>query len=234
MREPMKSLVELQKLDLEMSRLGQEEQAAESELASDQKALDEAQASLAATEDDVKRLQLVVDKRNGDLAALEELLAKLEGQKMTLKTNADYAAMQHQIDGRQEERGQLEERVLEAMEVVDQGKAQLPARKQELEQKQAALDRARARVLARQEGIRQEIQKHQAHWNEIGSGVLDGAMKRYLTIRDHRAGLGLVLLSADNKCQGCFMTVRVQVMNDLIKGSIQTCPHCSRLLYCEA
>ena len=100
MQEPMRSLLELQRLDSEMQRLEEEEKANEASLSTDAAVFKNAEIALAETEEHVKRLQMVVDKRNLEMTSVEEVILKLEGQKMTLKTNEEYSAMQRQIEGK--------------------------------------------------------------------------------------------------------------------------------------
>jgi predicted nucleic acid-binding Zn-ribbon protein len=173
----------------------------------------------------------VVDRHNVELGTAEEMVRKLEGQKMTLKTNEEYATMQRQIDAKRAEMDALESRILEAMEVVENARNGLPPRKAELARREADLAAARSRVDAETAETEGEIAGLQAQWDAFAANVSGKLVREYSITRDRRNGRGLAALSPDNKCQECYISVHPQLMIEVLRGDMIPCPSCNRLLY---
>ncbi len=66
----------------------------------------------------------------------------------------------------------------------------------------------------------------------LSEDVPSALLKKYDTIRDRRAGVGLVPV-VDEACQGCFIHIQPQLYILLRQGTdeIINCPHCHRILY---
>ena len=81
--------------------------------------------------------------------------------------------------------------------------------------------------------LEKELSRCLEQRGSTASKVDAGLLSMYERIRKAKDGLAFVLVKGST-CQGCFMELPPQVVNELMKGDkIVTCERCSRLLYWE-
>lgn len=166
-----------------------------------------------------------------DLAVVQGRLSKFKNQLMEVKTNKEYQAMQHEIDGCKAERAALDEKILLEMEEqekrnteahalegrlkemrkkTDEGKKGLNDRGAQLQRDKAALD-----------SDREALQK------QISAVFLDPFLK---TARGKR-GIGLVAVR-DGLCGGCHVRVMPKLIQEVRRFTqLIACDSCKRFLY---
>ena len=117
-QEQLKLLVELQKFDSEIHRLKKEasehpilRKKAETEFG-------KKKAALKTAEEAFKARQLDQKKKEGDLAAAEEKIKKLQSQLYLLKTNKEYQAMEMEIKGLKADKSLVEEDKLDVAKKI--------------------------------------------------------------------------------------------------------------------
>lgn len=233
MAEGIESLRVLQKLDAEIFSLKRETERRPANLARQDRDVQEAQAALDEVKENIKQLQRRVDERNVSLKSAEDAITKMEAQAQTLKTNEEFTTMQRQIAAKKDEIGDLEEKVLEGMEVLDKAREDVPGREDELKQRQAELEGARKEVADTVAEIEAKISTLEGRWEEQSGAVSKDLLRRYVELRGRYQDKAMVELTPEGICQGCYMSVTSQDLNSALAGHAAECRNCQRIMWVE-
>ena len=232
MNPRLEQLIHLQKVDSELRRtqaalleIPKRKAELEAELAADRTHLDGARGSLDGS--------LKARKRHeGSLQDLEGKRSRYKGQLMEVKTNKEYTAMLHEIEGVEREIRAIEDQILVEMEKaeslaveVKQEETSFKAREERhrvdtrgLEEKRQALEADAARLGAERD--------------QVAQGIDEDTLELFQRISRLR---GSALAEArDGMCQVCHVKIRLQMFSDLKRNEeIMQCPACNRILYYE-
>lgn len=222
-------LQELQALDRgvqvceeELAALPRNLAAAEEEAAGVQAQVDEAQA----------RVDAILKRRRDleqEIEAVDQQIVKYETQKISVKTNEEFHAINHQIAHQKTLRSGKEDEVL--LSYDDEETA-----REKVKQVSAKLEEVRKTVAARRKELedratvdKERIRAFKERREAVIPGIDPKILVRYESIRA-RKGSAVVAVS-ESVCQGCFSTLPPQVQNDVRKrDSLQTCEFCGRFL----
>lgn len=233
MQDKMLLLKDLQELDQELSRLGQEHRKLEAEQAALESDLERIRSMVASLAADIDQLETQRRELNQALALEQENVKKAEGRLPTIKTQKEYVAVLKEIDTAKKMNKEIHDRIQVKNEEIDS----LSRDRQEKEEEFAAVN---ARVQERQAAIAAVL-------NETGgvmtakNGQREGLLsqlpvplrKRYQLLMERRGGMAVVE-ARNGACLGCNMHLPPQLYNSLFRGGeIQSCPHCSRLLFVQ-
>jgi len=230
-QEKMERLKNLQGLDQELNAIRQKRQKLEEE----QQVLN----------DEMARIQGMVDKLDGDIDVLKDERGKLnqalaqeqdnvkkaEGRLPGIKTQKEYVAVLKEIDTAKK----MNKELLDSIQRKD---AEIDVLVKDREEKDGELTALKEKAGSR--GA--EIDADMAEFNgaieakeserELLLGDLSTTVrKRYHMLLERRGGVAIVE-ARNETCLGCNMHLPPQLFNSLFSASeIQSCPHCNRLLY---
>jgi predicted nucleic acid-binding Zn-ribbon protein len=232
MNPDLEKLVHLHHVETELGRV-------ESELADIPRVRKELATGLEADRGRLDAAKAALDAsqrtRKAHEAAVQDLEAKrskYKGQLMEVKTNKEYTAMLHEIEGVEREIRSREDQILEEMEKAEavaqdirREAAAFKVVEQEAKTEGAGLD-AREAKLGKDAG-RLRIER-----DEVAASVPEDALHIYHRVAKLR-GTG-VAEAKDGMCQACRMKLRLQVWVELKKNEgLYQCESCSRVLYYE-
>jgi predicted nucleic acid-binding Zn-ribbon protein len=216
---------ELKRVEAELGELPAKKKAIEDRLTADRARLDAAKAELEASQKARKQNEAAVQD-------LEAKRSKYKGQLMEVKTNKEYTAMLHEIEGVERDIKGREDLILEEMEkaeglaaTVKREEADFKAIEAEARQSQAELDAVAAKLQASAASLRAER-------DSAAASVPEDARALYTRVARQR-GSG-VAEAKDGMCQACHVRLRVQVWVEVRKNEqIIQCESCSRILFYE-
>jgi len=216
---------ELKRIELELAELPRLRQELDDRVARERSRLDAARAGLDASQKARKVHEAAVQD-------FETRRSKYKGQLMDVKTNKEYTAMLHEIEGVEREIKAREDQILEEMEKAE-------ALAQEIKREAAAFKvvegeaRAeRAQVDAREARLQDEAKLATAERDQAQAAVPEEAFGRYQRVAKLR-GSG-VSEARDGMCQTCHVKIRLQVWVEVRKNeTLVECDSCSRILYYE-
>jgi len=230
----LKVLEQIQKIDLEVSAIEQEQKEYEERI-------ETITASITGMEEEIEALSSETETLENLRRDVEERIRQ-SSEKVTrderrlgeIKTPREMKALNKEINSANKAK-KLGEEELE----------RLAARAGELGDR---LDQKRTGIEGKNEevaGLLAEFEQKKASWNQAVAGKLrsrdeikatiePGVLRKYELIRSRRGGMAMVPVENET-CQGCYIHIPPQVYIQLKKGvdEIITCPHCHRILYVE-
>jgi len=216
---------DLKRVEADLAEIPRKKSALAEGLAGERSRLDAAKAALDGSQKARKLHEVQVQD-------LETKRSKYKGQLMEVKTNKEYTAMLHEIEGVEREIKGREDLILEEMEKAEGLQAAVKAEETEFKvveseskKKGAELDAAAARLGAEAARLRDER-------DAAATSVPDDLRERYARVAKAR-GSG-VAEARDGMCQACHVRMRVQIWVEVRKNEqIFQCESCSRIYYFE-
>ena len=227
----LQRLIELQDIESRAAVASKAIAEAPGRIASLDALLQSATASLAAAKQSLTDNQTHRRSIDKDLISAQQRQEKYKEQLMSVKTNDEYRAMQHQIEAVGAEVLQHEERVLVSMLEADEINASI-------KKAEAALKAAQSKVAQERAAIENEVKTQQAALAECNAtrdaviaaldnkGVID-TFQRIAKVR------GTAVARAEGeRCTVCQVRLRPAVFAEVRRNdSIVQCDSCNRILY---
>jgi predicted nucleic acid-binding Zn-ribbon protein len=216
---------ELKRVEAELAQVPRRRAELEATLAGERSRLEESRGSLEGSQKSRRRFE-------GELQDLESRRSKYKGQLMEVKTNKEYTAMLHEIEGVEREIRAHEDQVLAEMERAEsltgdikRAEALFKAAEQEHRTRERMLDEEEARL---REQARRLGEERDAEAGRLPDAVLE-LFQRVARLR------GVAVAEArEGMCQVCHLKLRPQMYVDLKRNEeIVQCPACNRILYFE-
>jgi predicted nucleic acid-binding Zn-ribbon protein len=163
---------------------------------------------------------------------LETKRSKYKGQLMEVKTNKEYTAMLHEIEGVERDIRAREDQILAEMEQAEGLQAE--AKKEEgLFKKEEEKWKAEGRVLdERAKALEAEVAKLSALRDEVAKAVPQERLELFQRVARKRGDA--VAEAKDSRCEACHVRLRPQMFMELKRNEdIVQCPSCGRVLYYE-
>lgn len=189
--------------------------------AADVQAVKDRIAATAASRRDIEK----------EVAAVQTRLSKYKEQLMSVKTNKEYTAMQHEIATAEGLVRSYDDRLLELMEAADQEAAELKTAEAAMKSEQAQIARDQ-KSLDEERGAREaEVQRLTSERADIAARISKEAMEIYIRVAHGRKGQA-VAPARDGLCAVCHVRMRPQVFNQVRRNDgIYQCESCTRILY---
>ncbi len=227
----LQSLVRYQELSLELTRLNARLEQFPLRIAEIDQELEKAAGSVQAARDAVADHQKDRRKLESELQDLEAKLSKYNGQLMQVKTNEEYKAMQHEIEGVKEKVGDVEEKILLLMEKTEASEGRIREEQLALEGRRKEAEEAKRAVGEERRQVEQEAARvageQQAARGTIGADVVD----LFDRIAGSRNGVA-VARASDERCQECNVRIRPQIFQEIRRNDrLIQCDTCRRILY---
>jgi len=216
---------ELRRVEAELAQIPRRRKELEASLGAERGRLAGARGSLDGSQKNRRRFE-------GELQDLESKRSKYKGQLMEVKTNKEYTAMLHEIEGVEREVRAREDQVLGEMEraeslasEIKREEAVFEAAEQEHGARERSLNDDEARLRSQ---ARRLTEERDAEAGRLPAGLLE-LFQRVARLR------GVAVAEArDGMCQVCHLKLRPQMYVDLKRNEdIVQCPACNRVLYYE-
>lgn len=166
-----------------------------------------------------------------DLAIVQGRLSKFRDQLMSVKTNREYQAMQHEIEIAQTEVREMEGRILERMVEADELTAAVKAADAALATEQKAGDADRRAIAAEFVELKASLEALAAERAELVRAVDPKVLNVFELVARRRSGVA-VAEARDGICTICHVRLRPQVFNTVRRNDqIVQCDSCNRILY---
>jgi uncharacterized protein len=230
MNPDLEGLIQLQDAETELRRLDTARAEIPRRRAELETALAEEKAKLETSRAALDECQKARRKHEGELMDLEAKRSKYKGQLVDVKTNREYTALLHEIEGVEREVRAREDVILGEMEKVEALTAEVK-REDEIFKRAEERHRTESRVLDTEErALDERRQKAAAERDAVASRVAADPLELFQRIARLR---GVAVAAArDGMCQLCHLKLRLQFYSELKRNeALVQCPACNRILY---
>lgn len=232
-KEEIVNLVQLQTIDTEIFALKKELSGHPQILKDIQSGLEAFKAKLKNLEETKQKLQLKQKEKEIELATREESIKKAQAHLGQLKTNKDYQTKLREIESFKADKSLIEEDTLNLMEEIDVLKSSIDAERNVVATEEKNSGEQKNALSARGQDIEARLQNLTGKRKILADTIDKKILERYEHILHGKEGMALVRVQ-ENSCQGCFMHVPPQVINEIkMHERLITCEMCARILYLE-
>jgi predicted nucleic acid-binding Zn-ribbon protein len=215
----------LKRVEAELAEVPRLRHEIEERLARDRSRLDAAKAALEGSQKARKQNEASVQD-------LESKRSKYKGQLMEVKTNKEYTAVLHEIEGVEREIKAREDVILEEMEKAEALAQDVKREETDFKAVEADAKQAKADLDARLVTLEAEAARLRAERDLVAASVPENPRELYARVAKQR-GSG-VAEARDGMCQACHVRMRVQIWVEVKKNEqLFQCESCSRILFYE-
>jgi hypothetical protein len=230
MKETIDLLFALQQLDDEIDDLEADEEAIPQEKRDLEAKVAELEGKVKAYKQEALDLAKLRKEKELELEAASQKKVKFQGQLFQVKSNREYEALQHEINGLDEQVSKFEDEILEIMERAEkitlatgQEEKGLRAAVEQMKLEHQDLDR-------KAEELRKAISAKEEERSKMVTGLDAALLARYGRIRENKDGLAVALIK-NGACGGCFRRIPPQEMQVLRRSDrVTTCEGCGRII----
>ncbi len=230
MADQIGTLKQLQVVDTELFRLRSEQRQKPLALEQAKQRVAEEQAKGQALDAHLKSLQVQHKEKELELSTREAGVKKLQLQLFQVKTNKEYAAIQHEIALAKADISLAEEAILTVLDTIDRAAKEHRTQLGVVAKQQEAL-RAEATVVAKElEVVEAQLADYERRRQEMAPLIPPESLGAYERILANRDGLALVPLIQES-CGGCHMVQPPQVISQVqLNAKLVMCESCNRIL----
>ncbi len=197
---------------------------AKTQLAGDLAAVEKAMARILEVELKIKSIEL-------DVATRRTSIKRLHDQQFETRKNDEFQALGHEIQRYEKEVFGLEDKEIEQMEALDEGKTALKSAQGKLAVTQARVNEELAQLDERLAGINARLAELQAERAELAAPVDPETLTLYSRLFTRRGDAAVVPLE-NGICGGCHMKIVTSTIQQLRQSETLTqCDSCGRILY---
>jgi len=231
--QKLSPLIELQKLDLRIMEINETRRKIPEQLHAAESPLREAIQLLNDTKTTVDSAVKERRTHEKELEAHEAHTEKMKSHAANLKTNKEYQAHLFELELANKKRGDFEEKILLAMDKVDQ----LQKATKELQGKKDALEKAftqeKQGLETQDKELAAELAQLEASYREASSKIEKSLLGRYNQVKASRKDQPLAAVR-DGMCAGCRLQIPPQLIAQVKRSDdLHVCPYCRRMLYWE-
>ena len=166
-----------------------------------------------------------------DVAAIDARLSKFEDHKAAVKTNDEFHALQREMVVSQEQKGALEEKVLEFMMEADTLAAKIKDAEGVLAAAKKELDAMKATHAAEKASLESKVAGLVAERTQVATGLDKPTFSKYEQLLKGRRGVAVARMEGE-LCTACHIAMRPAVAAKVRKNEeLITCDNCQRILY---
>lgn len=221
----------LQSIDTKLRRLEGDKLYREYDIQKKLTLIQQKKTELTKLNEETKNYQKDVGIKELDLKSMETEIAKLRLQMNQIKTNKEYSAIKAEIGGKEANKSVLEDEILGMMTKYEEMNQRFRSFEKTIEHENAQLKELQKHVESDLTTIDAGIQELRKMRNKYETLLDSDALQHYNRLVSHKDAVAVVPV-INKVCQGCFMSVTAQTLNQLLSGKdITFCNSCGRILY---
>jgi hypothetical protein len=230
LREKLKALAELQKVDLEVASLRKAADVHPRQLAELERELGSARSAIEAERNRVADIERQKTTLEQNITDEKDKVKKWEARLAEQRSTREYSALAREIDIAKKANQTMSEELVEITKTLGAAREAVKAKEAEFATRQEQLSSRMADLRSKQTQAEGQVKTLEGKRSSVASGVDATLLRRYETIRKKKlpAMVGVVA----GTCQGCNMNVPPQLYNNLrVSLGTDICPSCNRIIY---
>lgn len=197
------------------------------------KQIKESQTLISAETEQLNELKKNYREFEADSQDNLALIERNREKMRAVKTQKEYQALLKGIDELRERNSEIEDRMIEILDVIEQKETQVTALKQQYENLEATVKAEKKSIMQEEQQSRKILEDLEARIDKIAQHIAPDLLSLYKRVSKHNNSLAIIP-AKDSVCTGCNLNIPPQMYNELKQSqSIEICPHCQRMIYCE-
>lgn len=225
-------LLDLQDIDLQIDRLLDERQSLPEleEYRVVHESLQSKESERARSAEELKQIELDLDKAEGELEILESKLEEHETRLFAGGMSArETEHMRLEVLSLRGQQGALEEKVLGILESVDPAREELAAIESDVRSLDADKTRLESAIKEQWKTIDAELARKEERKQEALTPIDAELLELYEKLRGIKEGVAVAPFD-HGVCGGCHMTLSPAEQDEAFKDELPRCVHCRRIL----
>ncbi len=230
MREKLKALAELQKVDLEVASLRKAADVHPRQLAELERELGAARSAIEAERNRVADIERQKTSLEQNISDEKDKVKKWEARLAEQRSTREYSALAREIDIAKKANQTMAEELVELSKTLGAAREAVKAKEAEFSTRQAQLSSRMAELKSKLGQAEGQVKTLEGKRAEVAGGVDPNLLRRYEAVRKKKlpALVGVVA----GTCQGCNMNVPPQLYNNLrVSLGTDVCPSCHRIIF---
>ncbi len=228
----LSDLLDLQEVDIEIDRLLNTRQSLPEleEYRQTHARREETGRELQRLRDDLRALDLELDKGQGELDILEAKLNETETRLFAGgMSSRETEHMRLEVQSLRGQRDALEEKILGLLDRRDELAAAVAEVERRVEEVAAREEELEARIAETWRKIDADLARLEARKSEMVAAVPDDLLELYEDLRRHKEGVAVGRLE-HGVCGGCHLTLSPSEQAEAARSDPPQCVHCRRIL----
>ena len=194
--------------------------------------LKDAASALDGVKEGVKNNQSTRKKFESDVVAQQARISKYREQMLSVKTNVEYKALQHEIEHAETAIRKIEDEILNLMEQSESSQKAVKEAEARLKTDQQVVNADRKVLEEENRKDQSALDAYLAERKQVEAVLTDDSLlPRYERVSKARGGIG-VAAARDSICEVCKVRIRPQVFQEIRRNDkIIPCDACQRILY---
>ncbi|MEK7314196.1 MAG: C4-type zinc ribbon domain-containing protein [Deltaproteobacteria bacterium] len=228
----LKSLFEVQKIDLEIDCLIKEKGLREEGLRSDEVNVSSMDAEAEKLKSELDALASGKAEKEDKLRENKERIERDQKRLGDIKNDKQYKALTKEISDAEKASKLLDMEITVALDKIEAAKKALKEKEADIQGRKDSVKSKTIEQGVKNEEFEKTVSEKKELREKLASSIDKSLLKKYETIKSKRAGIGIITVK-DSICRACFMQIPPQLFIQLQRGSEEliTCPHCHRILY---
>ncbi len=231
MSQEVEAILNLQSIDVEAIKLKSDLTKVQGAIKKIEQEKVTVNDSLKFFADELTNLNLSQKKASGEIESLKEKYMKLEVQLNSIKTNKEYTAMLNEIEKAKQNIRDAEDKSLEIMELIENKNLEKDGKTQECRSRIAQIDKRTHEQELDINNFQNRLKELEVKRAEASAHCSGELYTRYEKYFQKKHSIGLVPLHDNGACGGCHQILPPNTKNNVMKGNMVVCDHCSRLIY---
>ena len=224
-------LIELQKLDLRIAEAKEQRRRIPERLDMAEAPLREAKRILSESSVAVDAYTKERRSLEKDLEAHEDRIDKMKDRASQLKTNQEYQAHLFEVELANKKKGEIEEKILLAMEKIDQLQRQVKEAQAKAGEAERRYAEEKSKLDEQDRDLASELGELEGKQKELSAKIDKPLLDRYTKLKATRKDHALAAVK-DGICSGCRLQLPPQLIAQVKRMTdLHTCPYCHRMLY---
>lgn len=197
-------------------------------------------AKLATLAQQVRQAKASIGTDEGETAAIDARVATLREQMNAARTNKEYSAFLTELNTLKVQKDTIEKRELEQMERLQALEKQLSELEAQKAERSKIVEKATVERDAKAAEIKDRVAELTAQRATLAAAVPKDALRIFEELVASRGDEAMSHVEVLDRraheytCAGCQMTLPVETLNHIVRGTLVRCANCQCILFAEA
>ena len=233
MKEELKILWKLQKLDTKISELESRQKSIPQEIRQANKKLQSKENEFQKEKEVQENLITQRKKLEQEVDGLKDKVRRHKSQLLQVKTNREYQSLLQEINTEQAKISAYEEEILDILGQSDELSRRIESISKELEKEKAKFTNHQKKLQEELSRVNSSLIVKRDESKDLSKNISRPVLSRYEQIKRGRGGIGVVGISGYT-CEGCNAILPPQFVAEVRKGNkLLACEQCGRILIWE-